>query len=237
MRPIPQTVEVATRLGREDPEFDLLGHLQDLADAVEALVPDCIGLSIAWVDRGTAFTLEATDAEIAVLDAIQYLDGGPCVTVPEVDTGVTWHREDPLDEDIWRMFAQATAHCGVRSTLTMPLVFDGGVVGTANLYAGSDHAFDDHLEALARLLGGAAGDVVRNADLSFSTRAAAERAPAVLRDDDDVERAVELLVGTLGLDPPTAAEHLHQAAARADVAPVELARALILLLDDLDDLG
>ena len=47
------------------------------------------------------------------------------------------------------MFAQATAHRGVRGTLTLPLVCDGEVVGTANLYAASAHAFEDHLDSLS----------------------------------------------------------------------------------------
>ena len=31
-----------------------------------AAVPDCVGLSLAWLDRGATFTLVATDEEIAV---------------------------------------------------------------------------------------------------------------------------------------------------------------------------
>ena len=77
MRPITQTVEAISLVSRDADENDLLTVLQDLADKVEELVPDCVGLSIAWADHGVTFTLVASDEEVAVLDGLQYFDGGP----------------------------------------------------------------------------------------------------------------------------------------------------------------
>ena len=88
MQPIPETIELAHELSRElDRDFDVLRHLQGVADKVQAVVPDCVGLSIAWLDRDVAFTLVASDEEIALLDAVQYLAGGPCVEAGDAGGG------------------------------------------------------------------------------------------------------------------------------------------------------
>lgn len=229
LRPIPQTVETAAELGRYDPDLDVLRHLQDTADKVQGVVPDCIGLSIAWVDQGIAFTLASSEEEIAVLDAVQYLAGGPCVAAVERDEGIEVSESELMDEERWRMFGRATAHRAVRSTLTLPLVSDGDVVGSANLYAASDHAFEGHHDELARILGGRVSDVVRNADLSFSTRVTAEQAPGSLRRQNSLDAATGILAGAFNLDPDQAFQRLQDAAQRAGISIEQFAQALIEL--------
>lgn len=228
MEPIPQTIDVATELNRtDDIDVDVLEHLQSVADQVQAVVPDCIGLSIAWVYRGVAFTLVATDEEIAVLDAVQYLTDGPCVDAVRDQHGLQASTDDLLSEERWQLFAQATAAAGVRSTLTMQLVHKREVVGTANLYAASDHAFDGHHDELAAILGASSAGVVKNADLSFSTRLTAEQSPATLEAHDAVDRAVGYLSSSWRLPVDEAEKRLLDAAERAGITPAQLAEALL----------
>jgi GAF domain-containing protein len=229
LKPIPQTVEAARELGRYQPDFDVLGYLQETADKVQALVPDCVGMSLAWVDHGVTFTLVASDAEIAVLDAVQYLAGGPCVEGVERQQGLAVNKEELLDEERWRLFGDATAAKGVMSTLTLPLLEHGTVVGSANLYGASAHAFDDHHEEIAELLGARVSDIVRNADLSFSTRRAAERAPEALRAQHSVDQAVGMIVASMRVDADTAVQRLLEASERAGISAEQFARALVNL--------
>jgi GAF domain-containing protein len=229
VKPIPQTIEAVEVLGIAEPQADLLGTLQAMADQVRHVVPDCLGMSLAWTDFGVTFTLIATDEEIAVLDALQYLDGGPCVDAVEVDHGIHATHADLFDEDAWRLFARASADLGVRCTLTFPLTDNGTVAGTANLYGASDNAFDGHEEELARIVGGWAPGAVRNADLSFSTRRTAEQAPEKLKADSLVDRAVGYLAARWGLDLATAGERLEDAARRAGISGAQLAAALLRL--------
>lgn len=182
------------------------------------MVPECFGLSIAWFDQGLAFTLVASDREIAVLDAVQYLANGPCAEAVERGTGQQWSGDEPLDERGWQLFAQATAARAVKSTLTLPLVHGGRIVGTANLYAASDNAFEGHHEQLAAIVGGSAGDVVRNADLTFATQRVAEQSLEDLRASGVEETAVGLLIETLKLDTEGARRRLADAATRAGIA-------------------
>jgi GAF domain-containing protein len=227
LEPIRETVEAARELGRYQPELDVLKYLQETADKVQVLVPDCIGLSLAWVEQGLTFTLVASDAEIAVLDAVQYLAGGPCVEGVEIEQGLAVRGDDLLDEERWRLFADATASRGVMSTLTLPVIEEGTVMGSANLYGASAHAFDGHHEELAQLLGGRVSDIVRNADLSFSTRQAAQRAPETLQAQNAVDQAVGILIASMSVNAETAAERLDQAAMRAGISTAQFARALV----------
>lgn len=137
--------------------------------------------------------------------------------------------DHPLDEQLWSLFARASAATGVRSSLSVPLIHEGSVVGGLNLYAATYTAFDGHHEALASLVGADAADAVRDADLSFSTRQLAADAPRVLADQADVDVAVGIIVARHAVDPETARRQLSDAAAQTGCTEVEVARTLIRL--------
>jgi GAF domain-containing protein len=215
MKPIPATVEAVNEL---DPSFepvDFPAHLCGLASQAEAIVPELVGVSIARPDHGLTFTLVATTDLIAVLDAIQYLAGGPCVHGAETSQVVAFDNDNALDEERWRLFAEATAAHAVRSTLTLPVVHDGRVEGTVNLYAGSPAAFVGHHEELAEIFGAWAAGAVANADLSFRTRREAQAAPRRVREQHVIDVAIGMVAARFRVDVDTAHAHLQDAAARA----------------------
>ncbi len=227
VKPISATIEAINEL---DPHLDdgtLLDRLVELGDRVREVVADTVGLSLAPTDQGITFTLVATDEEIAVLDAVQYVESGPCVAAVELGHGVAATEADLFDERAWRLFARATSAAGVASTLTLPIVLAGRVAGTVNLYGATDHAFDDHHERLARIFGAWAPGAVANADLSFTTRRSAEQAPAIVRADAQVETAVGIIATTLDIGFREARERLRTAAERAGVSEHRLSTALL----------
>src|SRR3954466_6007724 len=141
MEPIPETVQAADEL---DPVLDadrLLRDLQDKAAEGREIVPDCLGLSLAVNEHEVTFTLMASSLDIAVLDAVQYLAGGPCLDAARSDEVLEFREQEILDEESWRLFAGATAATAVVSTLTLPILDGDRVVGTVNLYGGSANAF------------------------------------------------------------------------------------------------
>ncbi|MFZ2013295.1 MAG: GAF domain-containing protein [Nocardioides sp.] len=152
-----------------------------LADRAQDIVPDLVGVSLARLAYGLTFTVVATAPEIAVLDGIQYLAGGPCVNAAHTNQPVRFDNDDPLDEERWRFFAQATAAHTVRTTLTLPLMNQGRALGTVNLYAASQRAFLGHHDELAGIFGAWAAGAVTNADLAFTTRREAQAAPDRVR--------------------------------------------------------
>lgn len=227
--PIPETVQAINELDPAD-ETDLLAELTHLADRAEEVVPDLVGVSIARLDQGLTFTLVASASQIALLDAIQYAAGGPCVEGAHTDQVIEFDNggdDDALDEDRWRLFAQATAAHHVRSTLTLPLQTEGRVVGTVNLYAASPRAFVGSHERLAEIFGAWAAGAVVNADLAFSTRREAQAAPDRVHEQFVTDEATGIMAGGLDIDVETARARLEEAASRAGVSLFQLAHEIV----------
>lgn len=227
MEPIPETAEAFAELSVIG-GADLLADLQDRASLVRALVPDCVGLSLASMEHGVTFTLVASNEDVAVLDGIQYLFGGPCVDAAHTDEVMTFQRGDTvLDEHGWQQFARATSAHMVSSTLSLPIMDGEQVVGTVNLYAASATAFVGLHDSLAVIFGAWAPGAVTNADLTFSTRDVARQAPQVLRDDALLQTAVGIVAASSDLSVDEARCALREAARRAGVSELSLAKTVV----------
>jgi hypothetical protein len=231
VEPIPETREALEQLLAVG-DTQLSTTLLRMGRRTVSIVPDCVGLSLALIDHELTFTLAATSEMAAGLDAVQYLDGGPCVLGAHDNATIDVAPDELLAEDRWLMYAQASAAFGVRSSLTLPILNTAGaVIGTVNLYAATPDAFVGHHEELAQALHASAAQAVTNADLSFSTRLAAVKAPQRLLERNDVDIAVGMIAQQQGVDIATAHERLRQAAARADISECQAARAVRGMLD------
>jgi GAF domain-containing protein len=228
LEPLPETRDALQSMSRWS-DHDLMAEMLRHAELVEDVVPNLVGLSLALVRDGLTFTIAATKEHLALLDAIQYAVGGPCVDAALQDTTVVSGDTDEglLDERRWVEFARAGAAHGVLSTLSMPIHVDGRVVGGVNLYAATPRAFEGREDRLAAILGAWAPGAVHNADLSFSTRAAARRAPQVLEDLTVLNQATGVVVAAHGVDMETARGIIADAADRAGQDELEVARAMI----------
>lgn len=219
MEPIPQTYEAIEEFGPfTDEGRDLLCRLAAHAEEVEHRIPSLVGLSLTLVEHGVTFTLTATNREIGVLDAMQYLDGGPCVTAIEESRVIAFEPDAAIRADErWQLFSRASAAAGVASTLSLPLVHDEEILGGFNLYAGEVGAFDGRHEELAEVLGAWSGGAVVDGDLAFRSREVAMRAPKILREATRILVAQALVVKLRGVSEQDAEARLRQAAVRGDV--------------------
>lgn len=234
MEPIPESIEAVDEFGPFT-DGDLLQQLRDRSERVRVLVPDCVGMTLASQVHDVILTLVATSVELAVLDAVQYLYGGPCVDSLEAEMVLTYPAGDEvLDEGHWHDFAQATAAAAIASTLTLPILTGGAVTGSINLYAASAHAFDGRHEDLAHIFDAWAPGAVTNADLTFNTRKEAEQAPRRLREDLNVQVAVGMLAQQDAADLDEARERLRDAAMRAGIRQADLAAGIIEISRGLD---
>lgn len=229
MEPIPESVQAADEFGPFSfQDVELLDRLLVLAADVRELVPECIGMSVSIRELDATFTLVASAREVAVLDAVQYVDGGPCVQT--IDNGAITMSTigNPLDEQRWLMFAATKSRYGVASTLSLPIVDEPErVIGGFNLYGASPHCFDSHHDRLADLLGAWAPGAVTNADLSFSSREQARRAPVALRVGVDLARVCGLLAAGSAESPETWEHRVSTAAAEAGVPLGDLVATLL----------
>jgi hypothetical protein len=234
VEPIPETREVLDQLvgqGRTEVASTLLWMSREAG----RIVPELVGLSLGVLEDDLTFTLEAAGRDVAALDAIQYLDGGPCVAGGhpggEVGSIEVSSMEDVTDEGAWQMFARASAAAGIASTLTLPVEVDGEVSGSINLYASKQDAFAGKHAVLAAVLGASAQGAVANADLSFSTRLQAIKAPERYADQNDVDIALGYICAKQGVDLAMARERLRAAAARAGITEGTAARTIAFLVE------
>jgi GAF domain-containing protein len=228
LEPIPETVEAIENLDAYQTDDALLAELMDMGARVREIVPECVGISVAYLDHGVTFTLVATAEEIATLDGVQYLAGGPCVdAVTDTPTIIATDHDALLDEEDWRMFGQATAAASVTSTLTMPILNEETAIGSVNLYGSTPDAFAGKHEGIAEIFHAWAPGAVSNADLSFRTRQEAEDAPRQVGDQTRIDTATGIIAARQGTDVRTARERLSAAAVRAGVTEVQLAEAVI----------
>ena len=225
---VPESREALAEIVRmEGPELD--DELVEMGRVARDLVPSLVGLSLSVVSEGVTFTLIAPNTVVAALDATQYLDGGPCVdAVIEPGDIIETDIDDLLDEGRWSVFARSSAAAGIASSLSMSITDEeGNVTGGLNLYAATADAFTGVHQALAAALGGSAESVITNADLGFSSLERAKQAPSALRDRAKIETAAGILAAHFREDLAKAHDRLYQAARRARVDPVVVARVLI----------
>ena len=228
LEPLPETREALLSMAHWS-DRDLTSELVHQGELAEEIVPNLVGLSLALVRDGLTFTIAATPEQLALLDAIQYAFGGPCVDAAQHDTTVLSGDSDDglLDEQRWANFARAGAAHGVMSTLSMPIHSDGRVVAGLNLYASTPNAFAGREERLASLLGAWAPGAVHNADLSFSSRVQAREAPQVLHDNDVMDQATGVVVATHAVPQARAREIIADAARRAGQSELTVALELV----------
>ena len=227
MEPISESARAAAEFDADIDDLQLLDELRLHSNRVAGLVPDCVGMSVARRDLGVTLTLVSTDRQAAVLDALQYLESGPCVAAADRGEVLAFTAEELLSEASWQLFSLGATSAGVASTLTLPVIVDGLVTGTVNLYATTPHAFDGHHQELAAILGAWAAGATTNADLSFSTLDIARQAPRVLADKALVETAVGFIMAAADVSADEAYRRLGNAAHRAGVSEIQVAEGVI----------
>jgi GAF domain-containing protein len=226
MQPLPQTTEALRELARQG-EVSLGIELYAMARRVRGVVPALVGLSLGVIEDGVTLTLVASTDQLAALDAVQYLDGGPCVAAVDRAKPLDVNVGDLLDEDRWQLYARASAAIGVASSLSLPIMDGDRAVGGVNLYASTEDAFTGLHEEVAEAVGSDPALAVANADLAFRTAKLAMEAPTRIREGGDINNAVHIIAEGQGVDISIARERLRNAAARAGITEAQAARAII----------
>lgn len=229
MEPVPETRETIEELAKYG-DTEAATALLQMSRRVLEIVPEIVGLSLGVLDENLTFTLVSTSGTVASLDAVQYLDGGPCVDTPHDGETAEFTAAGVLDEDRWQMFQQASAAAGISSTLSLPIMNNDVVLGSVNLYASTSNAFDGHHEALAQACGAWAPGAVKNQDLAFRTRLAAARAPEQMRENNAIDVAIGVIAESQGVTVSVASERLSMAAARAGITEAQAAAAITRIL-------
>ncbi len=185
---------------------EVLGEITALATRG---VPGAEATSITLLRDDKAFTA-AYDGEMALAaDEVQYAQGyGPCMDAGR--GGVVLRIDDVHTEQRWPEYvARVRATTPVRSSLSVPLPYQGATIGALNIYSGQVAAFaiPESLAAgleVAEIIAVAVanadahwrlGEQARNMGLAMQSRAVIEQAKGVLMAQRQVnaDQAFEIL--------------------------------------------
>ena len=182
--------ESLARVVLVDREFSQI--LSEIISIARKESPGADAAGITLIRGEKAFTA-AHDGQMALdADELQYQRGyGPCMDAGRA--GQVFLIDDMRSEQRWPDYAQNAAEHGIGSSLSVPLPFQGTMIGALNTYSGRPHAFGDEDLALAHEIVGWVAFAVENAEAAARTaedlvhlrtamlsRAAIEQAKGVL---------------------------------------------------------
>jgi GAF domain-containing protein len=184
---------------------EVLGEVTDIALRG---VPGAESTSITLVRGDRGFTAAHTGEMALAADELQYERGyGPCLDAGR--GGVVLRIDDMATETRWPDYVARVGDVGVRSSLSVPLPYQGTSIGALNIYSGRPEAFASpeslaagleiaetiavavvNADAHAQL-----GEQARHMRVAMDSRAVIEQAKGVLMAQQhiDADQAFEVL--------------------------------------------
>ena len=182
--------------------------LTDIATIASAGIPGAESTSITLIRGDEPFTAAHHGDMALAADELQYQKGyGPCMDAGR--GGVVLRVDDMRTESRWPEYTARVLETGVRSSLSLPLPYQGSGIGALNVYSTQPEAFAspeslsagmDVAEAVAVAVVNADAhaqviEQARNMRLAMESRAVIEQAKGVLmaQRQVDAEKAFEIL--------------------------------------------
>ncbi|NYJ05508.1 GAF and ANTAR domain-containing protein [Petropleomorpha daqingensis] len=169
---------------------EVLGEITDIA---RRNIPGTEATSITLIRADRSFTAAYSGEMALAADELQYEEGyGPCMDAAR--GGVVLRVDDMRTEQRWPQYVPRVVEQGVRSSLSIPLPYQGESIGALNNYATVPEAFSspESLEAASEVAEVVAvavvnlaahaqlGEQARNMRLAMDSRAIIEQAKGVL---------------------------------------------------------
>lgn len=142
--------------------------LTEIAGIARRAMPGAEASSITLIRGETAFTAAFNGQMAMDADELQYQRGyGPCVDAGRA--GQIFLVEDMRNEQRWPDYAEHVAALGVRSSLSVPLPFQGVTIGALNNYAAAPGSFGEADVAVGQEVAAWVALAVGNADMVART--------------------------------------------------------------------
>jgi len=181
----------AARLGLE-------GLLTEVATLAVQAIPGADGAGLTLIEADRADTIVKSEPFVREIDDIQYgLGEGPCISAAE--KGVPMRSGSLGTDPRWPLFGPRADRLGVHSVLSLPLISGDAVVGTMNVYAHTENAFDERSEHLGQLYAVPAAIAVQNAQILAQTQRLATKFQAALTNRAVIDQAVGILMSRSGV--------------------------------------
>ncbi len=182
--------------------------LTEIVSIASRGIPGAESTSITLVKGEKAFTAAHFGEMALAADELQYQEGGgPCMDAGRGN--VVLRVDDMRNEERWPAYVPRVLETGVRSSLSVPLPYQGSSIGALNVYSTRPSAFDtpeslaaglEVAEMVAVAIANAEshwqlGEQARNMRLAMDSRAVIEQAKGVLMAQRkvDADTAFEIL--------------------------------------------
>lgn len=190
---------------------DVLGEVTDIA---ARSIPGAESTSITLVRGDKAFTAAHTGEMALAADELQYDRGyGPCMDAGRA--GVVIRIDDMRAEQRWPDYVPRVLEVGVRSSLSVPLPYQGSAIGALNVYATRPQAFSSvESEEVATAVAEAVAVAVANADAHDRLAEHARNMRLAMESRAVIEQAKGVLMAQRGVDAEQAFDILRDASQR-----------------------
>jgi GAF domain-containing protein len=200
--------------------------LDEVARIAHEWLPGAEATSITLMREDRAWTAAFSGPLGMEADELQYGEGyGPCMDAARA--GMPMVIDDMLTEDRWPSYAPRVLKRGVRSSLSMPLPFQGATIGALNNYSDAVNAFGESEIELATEIAALVGTAVMNADTHAKTSAVATQMRAALESRKVIDMALGILIATHHCTPDEAFAMLSKTSQQHNRKLRDLARALV----------
>jgi GAF domain-containing protein len=207
---------------------DLAEVLAELSRIARSALPGSEASSITLIrGEGTPFTA-AFDGQLALdADELQYQRGhGPCMDAGRA--GQVFLVQDMRTEQRWPDYARHAVERGVRSSLSVPLPFQGMTIGAVNNYSSEPGAFGEHDVTLGEAIASAVAVAVANADAAHRHARDAADMKAAMASRAVIEQAKGILMERLKVTEDGAFTLLSRASQRTNTKLRDIAEQLVL---------
>lgn len=231
MQPESSAMELTTVFARIQnmllSQEDATAAVHQLAQVARDLIPSAAGAGVSLLDaHGTRTSTGATDGLVETADALQYdLGEGPCLSAWA--TGAPQRISDTTDDDRWPRWSSAAARSGIRSMLSVPLVFQDRCLGAMKVYATVDVAFTGYEEQQLCLLAAAAATLLGSAQTRDAPQRLSAALQAGLEGRQAIDRATGMLMEQRATDPDDAHSVLLTASRAQGRSMAEVARQIL----------
>lgn len=226
------TTALATLRDEAAAHEPLAGVLDRLAHTVVAAVPEADAVSVTHLEVSGPRTIALTDESVAAIDDRQYEAGrGPCLQA--ATSGRPVRAVVGEYAELWPEFTAAAREAGVRAYLSVPLLLatpgegPGELVGSFNIYARSEAAFDPFDETLMELFSTAASAAIGNARRWLRAHTQVEQLTEALTTRADIDQAKGALMVVHRITADEAFARLTDVSQRTNTKLYDVARSLM----------
>jgi signal transduction protein with GAF and PtsI domain len=137
------------------------------------------------------------------------------------------HVRDMTTEDRWPDYAAAVVPKGVMSSLSVPLPFQGAMIGALNVYAKHQDAFDETSERLGTEVASFVAVAVANAESYAATADLAHQMQQAMASRSVIDMAKGILMAQNRCTPDEAFTMLSHASQRSNRKLRDIAAAIV----------